>query len=165
MHYSFPFPYSSQSTRQLKISEHPKGLHAAPRKSRVRDKRAVLPSSPVGYTAYEMWCKIHIVWSVQSSRQKQIPPPPLPRFSNPVLVRNLSQPAVVCIRQGLSFKAPTIGISFISFEFGAAKLVEDHIANCSGLHCMGFEHYRTASSHYPLAYHTQAKPTKSTYLA
>lgn len=58
---------------------------------------------------------------------------------------------------------PTIGTSFLSFELGAAILVEDRTASCLGLH--GIRALRIALSHYLLAYHTQAEPTKSTYLA
>lgn len=50
----------------------------------------------------------------------------------------------------------------MSLDLGAAVLVEDHIASCMGL--CGNDGIR-ALPHYPLAYHTQAEPARSTYLA
>lgn len=54
----------------------------------------------------------------------------------------------------------------MSLDLGAAKLVEDHIASCMGLYgddgIRALPHGIVALS---LAYHTQAEPARSTYLA
>jgi hypothetical protein len=105
--------------------------HAAPRKLRVRDKRAVLPSSSVGYTAYEMWYENPYCLASTLIKTKRTPHPDFPIRS----YKEICPRKLLCVfGQGLLCRAPTFGTSFISFELGAAELVEDRIANCSGLH-------------------------------
>ena len=100
-------------------------------KSQVRDKRAVLTNSPVGYTACEMRSK-HPYRLVSTVVKTLV-------HANPYFSSGPCKKSVqVCVfGQGLSFKAPAesppLGPVLISFELGAAILVEDRIASRLGL--------------------------------